>query len=53
MNLVDIGGRDVNEYLHVLLRKAGHAFHTTAEMEVPSGARNTHTLHTLTHRTGL
>ncbi|KAJ3052781.1 Actin-2 [Rhizophlyctis rosea] len=31
---VDIAGRDVTEHLQLLLRKAGHHFHTTAEKEV-------------------
>ncbi|KZO93513.1 actin-like protein [Calocera viscosa TUFC12733] len=31
---VDIAGRDVTEYLQVLLRKSGHYLHTTAEVEV-------------------
>lgn len=31
---IDVAGRDVTEYLQLLLRKAGHVFHTSAEMEV-------------------
>ncbi|RUS14586.1 actin-2 [Jimgerdemannia flammicorona] len=31
---IDIAGRDVTEYLQLLLRKAGYNFHTTAEKEV-------------------
>lgn len=31
---IDIAGRDVTEYLQLLLRKAGYAFHTSAEKEV-------------------
>lgn len=31
---VDIAGRDVTEYLQLLLRKSGYNFHTTAEKEV-------------------
>jgi len=31
---IDVAGRDVTEYLQLLLRKAGHNFHTSAEMEV-------------------
>lgn len=31
---VDIAGRDVTEHLQLLLRTAGHHFHTTAEREV-------------------
>ncbi|KAJ1962488.1 centractin- actin- protein of the dynactin complex [Dipsacomyces acuminosporus] len=31
---VDIAGRDVTEYLQVLLQKAGYNFHTTAEREI-------------------
>lgn len=31
---VDVAGRDVTDYLMTLLRKAGYAFHTSAEREV-------------------
>jgi len=31
---VDVAGRDVTEHLQLLLRKAGHHLHTTAEQEV-------------------
>jgi len=31
---IDVAGRDVTEYLQLLLRKAGHNFHTSAELEV-------------------
>ncbi|KAG0764747.1 hypothetical protein G6F57_007877 [Rhizopus arrhizus] len=31
---VDIAGRDVTEYLQLLLRRSGYNFHTTAEKEV-------------------
>ena len=31
---VDIAGRDVTRYLQLLLRKEGHNFHTSAEMEI-------------------
>jgi len=31
---IDIAGRDVTEYLQLLLRKAGYTFHTTAEKEI-------------------
>jgi len=31
---IDVAGRDVTEHLQVLLRKAGHVFHTSAEKEV-------------------
>ncbi|KAI0286971.1 actin family [Russula aff. rugulosa BPL654] len=31
---VDVAGRDVTEHLQLLLRKAGHHLHTTAEREV-------------------
>jgi len=31
---VDVAGRDITEYLQLLLRKAGHQFHTSAELEV-------------------
>lgn len=30
---MDVAGRDVTEYLQLLLRKAGHVFHTSAEFE--------------------
>jgi len=31
---IDVAGRDITEYLQLLLRKAGHNFHTSAELEV-------------------
>ena len=31
---IDIAGRDVTEYLQLLLRKSGYVFHTSAEKEV-------------------
>jgi len=31
---IDVAGRDVTEYLQLLLRRAGHNFHTSAEFEV-------------------
>ncbi|KAL0071977.1 Centractin [Marasmius tenuissimus] len=31
---VDVAGRDVTEYLQLLLRKSGHHLHTTAEREI-------------------
>jgi centractin len=31
---IDVAGRDVTEYLQVLLRKNGYIFHTSAEKEV-------------------
>ena len=31
---MDLGGRDVTAHLMQLLRRAGHAFHTTAEFEI-------------------
>jgi len=31
---IDVAGRDVTEYLQLLLRKAGHNLHTSAELEV-------------------
>jgi len=34
INRIDVGGRDVTEYLQLLLRKSGHIFHTSSEMEV-------------------
>lgn len=30
---IDVAGRDVTNYLQLLLRKSGHNFHTSAEME--------------------
>ncbi len=29
-----MAGRDVTDYLQLLLRKSGHTFHTSAEMEI-------------------
>ena len=31
---IDVAGRDVTEHMQLLLRKAGHVFHTSAEKEV-------------------
>jgi centractin len=31
---VDVAGRDVTEHMQLLLRKAGHVFHTSAEKEI-------------------
>jgi len=31
---IDLGGRDVTAHLMKLLRRAGYAFHTTAEFEI-------------------
>ena len=31
---IDVAGRDVTEYLQLLLRKSGYVFHTSAEKEV-------------------
>ncbi|EGF82404.1 hypothetical protein BATDEDRAFT_29486 [Batrachochytrium dendrobatidis JAM81] len=31
---IDVAGRDITEYLQLLLRKSGYHFHTSAEMEV-------------------
>ena len=31
---IDVAGRDVTEYMQLLLRKSGHVFHTSAEKEV-------------------
>jgi centractin len=31
---IDVAGRDVTEHLQLLLRKAGHNFHTSAELEI-------------------
>jgi len=33
MQRIDVAGREITEYLQVLLRKSGHNFHTSAEME--------------------
>lgn len=30
----DLAGRDITHYLQLLLRRAGHTFHTSAEMEI-------------------
>jgi centractin len=34
MQRIDVAGRDVTEYLQLLLRKSGNNFNTSAEMEV-------------------
>lgn len=31
---IDVAGRDITEYLQLLLRKSGYVFHTSAEKEV-------------------
>jgi actin-related protein len=31
---IDVAGRDVTEYLQMLLRKSGYIFHTSSELEV-------------------
>jgi len=31
---IDVAGRDVTEYMQLLLRKSGYIFHTSAEKEV-------------------
>eukprot|EP00823_Brevimastigomonas_motovehiculus_P003394 TRINITY_DN2056_c0_g1_i1.p1 TRINITY_DN2056_c0_g1~~TRINITY_DN2056_c0_g1_i1.p1 ORF type:complete len:382 (+),score=63.79 TRINITY_DN2056_c0_g1_i1:61-1206(+) len=31
---IDVAGRDITEYLQLLLRKAGHIFHTSSEIEI-------------------
>ncbi|KAL9112274.1 MAG: hypothetical protein Q9227_003392 [Pyrenula ochraceoflavens] len=31
---IDVAGRDVTEHMQLLLRKAGHVFHTSAEKEI-------------------
>lgn len=31
---IDVAGRDVTEYMQLLLRKSGYVFHTSAEKEV-------------------
>lgn len=33
-NRIDIGGRDVTEYLMLLLRRSGYNFHTSAEFQI-------------------
>lgn len=33
-NRIDVGGRDVTEYLMLLLRRAGYNFHTSAEFQI-------------------
>ncbi|CAN0280239.1 unnamed protein product, partial [Phaeothamnion confervicola] len=39
---IDVGGRDVTERLQLLLRRAGHALHTSAEMEVVRDIKEKH-----------
>eukprot|EP01016_Furgasonia_blochmanni_P042857 TRINITY_DN5732_c0_g1_i1.p1 TRINITY_DN5732_c0_g1~~TRINITY_DN5732_c0_g1_i1.p1 ORF type:complete len:431 (+),score=83.03 TRINITY_DN5732_c0_g1_i1:41-1294(+) len=34
INRIDIGGRDVTDHLMLLLRRAGHVFHTSCEFEI-------------------
>ncbi len=41
MTRIDVAGRDVTQYLQVLLRKSGHNFHTTAEMEIVKNIKET------------
>lgn len=36
---IDVAGRDVTEYLQLLLRKSGFVFHTSAEKEVVRGIK--------------
>jgi len=31
---IDVAGRDITEYLQLLLRKSGHIFHTSSEFEI-------------------
>jgi centractin len=31
---MDLGGRDVTEYLMLLLRRSGYDFHTSAEFQI-------------------
>lgn len=38
---LDVAGRDVTDYLQVLLRKAGYNFHTSAELEVVKQIKET------------
>lgn len=42
---IDVGGRDVTEYLQLLLRKAGHNFHTSAELEVVKAIKESEICH--------
>lgn len=34
MTRIDLGGRDVTQYLQLLLRKRGHVFHKSSEFEI-------------------
>jgi len=38
---IDLAGRDVTEYLQLLLRRAGYNFHTSAEKEVVRAIKET------------
>lgn len=38
---IDVAGRDVTNYLQLLLRKSGHNFHTSSEMEVVKDIKET------------
>lgn len=31
---IDVAGRDITEYMQLLLRKSGYVFHTSAEKEI-------------------
>lgn len=39
---IDVAGRDVTEYLQLLLRKSGYVFHTSAEKEVVRNMKEKH-----------
>jgi centractin len=38
---IDVAGRDVTNYLQLLLRKSGHNFHTSSEMEIVKDIKET------------
>lgn len=33
-NRIDLGGRDITEYLMLLMKRAGYNFHTSAEFQI-------------------
>jgi len=41
MQRIDVAGRDVTEYLQLLLRKSGYTFHTSAELEIVKSIKET------------
>eukprot|EP01053_Blabericola_migrator_P009537 Blabericola_migrator_1__9536@NODE_518_length_7920_cov_188_180568_g396_i0_p3_GENE_NODE_518_length_7920_cov_188_180568_g396_i0NODE_518_length_7920_cov_188_180568_g396_i0_p3_ORF_typecomplete_len395_score52_44Actin/PF00022_19/1_9e108MreB_Mbl/PF06723_13/3_6e05MreB_Mbl/PF06723_13/2_9_NODE_518_length_7920_cov_188_180568_g396_i034784662 len=41
MKRADVAGRDVTEYLALLLRRSGRVFHTSAEMEIVKAIKET------------